>query len=108
MERKVSSTGVRGKAKMEVHRVVVDKMKNGFTVKVHKRTAPGTSREAMMSMPMEDEEGPAVFTKHAPAHAAVKAAMMEMHPSLPPAGGDDAGPPQVPPPGQPASATEPS
>lgn len=109
MERKVTSSGSHGKAKMETHEIRVKKMANGFSVEKRKRPVPGTSREAMASMPFDDGgESPQVFTKHSAANKHIQAALQEMHPSLPPAGGDDAGPPQVPPPGQTASATEPS
>jgi hypothetical protein len=97
MEKRVSSSGAaRGKARTEVHRITIDKMANGFAIKKHKRPIPGTSREAMMMSPMESDEEPQAFVKHAPAHKAVQAAMAEMHPSLPPAGMPDAGPPDVP------------
>ena len=96
MEKKVTSTGARH-AKMETHEIRIKKMANGFSIEKHKRPAPGTSREAAMTMPMNDpDEAPQVFNKHAPAHKAVQAAMAEMHPSLPPAGMPDAGAPQVP------------
>ena len=97
MERRVSSSGTKGRAKMETHEIRIRKMANGFSIEKHKRPAPGTSREAMMSMPMDDpDEAPQVFTKHSAANKHLAAALQEMHPQLPPAGMPDAGGPEVP------------
>jgi hypothetical protein len=89
MEKRVSSTSSHGKARTEIHKITVEKMKNGFTVKAHRRPVPGQSRDAMMMNPMDADEEPQVFTKHAPAQKAIQAHMSSMHPQLPPGGSSD-------------------
>lgn len=95
MQREIKSTGTHGKARTEIHRITVEKMKNGFTVKAHRRPVPGQSRDAMMLAGMTDDDEPQVFTKHAPAQKAIQSHMASMHPTLPPVGDDQAAPPMT-------------
>ena len=65
------------KPKRELRHIHIEKMANGFSVR--KGYARPAGKESYVGM--QDDDPPAVFNKHSKAHAHVRAAMAEMHPT---------------------------